>query len=188
MPMAGAATASKAGSIAAFAACAAVLSGCDIDSQPYYRIVAGMEPVEEGSFERDSLYFDDAIPIRYRVQADGYVLVADVERDTLHPSLVFSVIGGTVPNPVISGESPSNCFGRFLSPGWLYPDLRDAQHVVHLYTSDLSARECRDDSYVQDGLATVVVSVASGSGEVAGVHELSIRLERTGMRILWDGP
>lgn len=181
-------TARRTGRTVTLLAGAALLAACSVDSQPYYRIVSGMEPVEHGSFERDSLYFDEAIPIRYTLESDDYELVADVHRDSLHPSLLLSVIGGTVPNPVLSGESPSACFGRFLSPMWLFPDLKDARHIVHLYTADLSASKCRNDAYVRDGLATVVVTVASDSGEVVGVHELTIRLENTGMRIRWDGP
>lgn len=181
-------TATNSGRIVALVAGAAFLASCSVDSQPYYQIVSGMEPVEHGDFERESLYFAKKIPIRYRLESDAYVLVADVHRDSLHPSLLFSVIGGAVPDPVLSGESPSACFGRFLSPMWLFPDLRDARNIVHLYTADLSARECRDDANVNNGEAKIALTVASDSGEVVAVHELTIRLEQTGWRILWDGP
>ena len=176
----------KAGRIVALVAGAAFLPGCTVDSQPYYTIASGMEPGERGEFEVHSLYFAGEVPLRYALETERYTLVAEIDPELLNPSLLFSVLSKTLPNPVISGESPSHCFGQFMSPMYRYPDLKDARHIVQFYGVHIPSPDCRNDPYVGNGQATVSVTVASDDGVVAGVHEITVGLESTGIRINSD--
>lgn len=178
----------KAGSIVALVLGAALLPGCTVDSQPYYTVTSGMAPADRGEFEVHSLYFADEVPLRYVLETERYSLIAEIDPELLNPSLLFSVLSKTLPNAVISGESPSHCFGQFMSPMYKYPNLKDARHIVHFYGIHIPSPDCRNDAYVGNGQATVIVTVASDDGTVAGVHEITVGLESTGIRVNFDGP